>query len=148
MANSSRLTRRAAIKSGLAIAAFPLTTVLPQKAAAQERKVTKVLDFATAADVAKAEQEGEFLFYSHDSEPGIASILEAFNKDFPKIKGKYVRAQNGTLVQSHDRRAVGRPLSPPTSSSSRNPRPPSTSKSAAVTPAMSRRSPSSTPPSI
>ena len=97
MANSSRLTRRAAIKSGLAIAAFPLTTVLPQRAAAQERKVTKVLDFATAADVAKAEQEGEFLFYTHDSEPGIAGILEAFNKDFPKIKGKYVRAQNGTL---------------------------------------------------
>ncbi len=33
----------------------------------------------------------------HDSEPAIAGILEAFSKDFPKIKGKYVRAQNGTL---------------------------------------------------
>ena len=56
-----------------------------------------MLDFETAADIAKAEQEGEFTFYSHDSEPAIAGILEAFNKDFPKIKGKYVRAQNGTL---------------------------------------------------
>jgi hypothetical protein len=59
--------------------------------------VTKVLDFNTAADVAKAEAEGEFTFYSHDSEPAIAGILEAFSKDFPKIKGKYVRAQTGTL---------------------------------------------------
>ena len=56
-----------------------------------------MLDFTTAADVEKAEAEGEFLFYSHDSEPGIANILEAFNKDFPKIKGKYVRAQTGSL---------------------------------------------------
>jgi iron(III) transport system substrate-binding protein len=86
-------TRRTALKC---IAAVPLVS-LSQQAAAQERKITKVLDFETAADMAKAEQEGEFTFYSHDSEPGIAGILEAFNKDFPKIKGKYVRAQNGTL---------------------------------------------------
>lgn len=89
-------TRRTALKGGLAVAAVHMTG-LAQQAAAQERKVTKVLDFTTAADIAKAEQEGEFTFYSHDSEPAIAGILEAFSKDFPKIKGKYVRAQNGTL---------------------------------------------------
>jgi iron(III) transport system substrate-binding protein len=89
-------TRRTTLKGGLAVAAA-LFTGVTQKATAQGRPINKVLDFSTAADVAKAEQEGEFTFYSHDSEPGIAGILEAFNKDFPKIKGKYVRAQNGTL---------------------------------------------------
>ena len=97
MTKSSHVTRRTVITSGLATAAVPLAAALPQSAIAQERKVTKVLDFTTAADIAKAEAEGEFLFYSHDSEPGIASILDAFSKDFPKIKGKYVRAQNGAL---------------------------------------------------
>jgi iron(III) transport system substrate-binding protein len=91
-------TRRTVLKGSLAVAAVPLAAgLLADRLAAQGRTVTKVLDFETAADVAKAEAEGEFTFYSHDSEPGIAGILEAFSKDFPKIKGKYVRAQNGTL---------------------------------------------------
>jgi multidrug resistance protein len=45
---------------GLAIAALPLIGALPRQAEAQTRGVTKVHDFTTAADVAKAEQEGEF----------------------------------------------------------------------------------------
>ena len=91
-------TRRTFVKGGLAIAAMPLLAgPLSQRLAAQGRPVTKVLDFTTTADIAKAEAEGEFTYYSHDSEPGIAGILAAFNKDFPKIKGKYVRAQNSTL---------------------------------------------------
>ena len=91
-------TRRTFVKGGLAVAAMPLSAgLLSQRLAAQGRPVTKVLDFTTAADIAKAEAEGEFTYYSHDSEPGIAGILAAFNKDFPKIKGKYVRAQNSTL---------------------------------------------------
>lgn len=90
-------TRRKVIKSVLGVAAAPLAATVASPLLAQERPVTKVLDFTTGADVAKAEQEGEFLFYSHDSEPAIAGILDAFNKDFPKIKGKYVRAQNGSL---------------------------------------------------
>jgi iron(III) transport system substrate-binding protein len=53
--------------------------------------------FETAADIAKAEQEGEFLYYTHDSEPAAAGIVEAFGKDFPKIKGKYFRLQNSSL---------------------------------------------------
>ena len=97
MTDTARPTRRSIIKSGLTAAAVPLAAALPHHALAQDRKTTKVLDFNTGADIAKAEAEGEFLFYSHDSEPGIASILEAFSKDFPKIKGKYVRAQTGSL---------------------------------------------------
>lgn len=97
MATPGQPTRRTALKGGIAIASVPLAAGLAGRAAAQDRKITKVLDFTTAADVAKAEAEGEFLFYSHDSEPAIAGILEAFSKDFPKIKGKYVRAQNGSL---------------------------------------------------
>ena len=94
---SNATTRRAAIKAGLALAALPLTANLAPPAAAQGGPVTKVHDFTTGADIAKAEQEGEFLFYTHDSEPAAAGIIEAFGKDFPKIKGKYVRAQNGSL---------------------------------------------------
>jgi iron(III) transport system substrate-binding protein len=91
-------TRRTFVKGSLAVAAMPLLAgPLSQQLAAQGRPVTKVHDFNTAADIAKAEAEGEFTYYSHDSEPGIAGILAAFNKDFPKIKGKYVRAQNSTL---------------------------------------------------
>lgn len=91
-------TRRRVLKGTVAVAAAPFAAVsFADRLAAQGRPVSKVLDFTTAADVAKAEAEGEFTYYSHDSEPGIAGILEAFNKDFPKIKGKYVRAQTGTL---------------------------------------------------
>jgi iron(III) transport system substrate-binding protein len=90
-------SRRAVVKGGIALAALPLATVFTKRASAQGRPVTKVLDFTTGADVAKAEAEGEFLFYTHDSEPAAAGILEAFSKDFPKIKGKYIRAQNGAL---------------------------------------------------
>ena len=103
-------TRRSVLKGGLAVAAVPLASTLwSDRLAAQGRPVTKVLDFSTAADVAKAEAEGEFTYYSHDSEPGIAGILAAFNKDFPKIKGKYVRAQTGTLFsRTVAERAAGR----------------------------------------
>src|SRR5260370_27127424 len=48
-------------------------------------------------DVAKAEQEGELVYYGHDGEAGSAALLEGFRKDFPKIKTSYVRAQTGAL---------------------------------------------------
>ena len=85
-------TRRAAIGTGLAFAALAATP-----AAAQERKATTVAGFETTADVAKAEQEGALLFYTHDGENAGAAVMEAFSKDFPKIKANYVRAQNGAL---------------------------------------------------
>jgi iron(III) transport system substrate-binding protein len=91
-------TRRTALKAGLALAAVRLAAPLSAQAQAQPTQpVTKVLDFTTGADVAKAEQEGEFLFYTHDGEPAAAGIIEVFGKDFPKIRGKYIRAQNGAL---------------------------------------------------
>ncbi len=58
---------------------------------------TKVLDFHTTADMAKVEQEGQFVFYCHENEAGTAAIVDAFTKDFPKIQGSYVRAQTGAL---------------------------------------------------
>ena len=61
------------------------------------RAPVKVLDFMTGADVAKAEQEGELVYYGHDSESGISTLLDAFKKDFPKIKTSYVRLQTGAL---------------------------------------------------
>lgn len=90
-------TRRQALKAGLAVAALPLIPATVRQAAAQERKITTVHGFETTADIAKAEQEGEFVYYTHDSEPAAAGIAEAFGKDFPKIKGKYFRLQNSSL---------------------------------------------------
>jgi iron(III) transport system substrate-binding protein len=90
-------TRRQALKAGLAVATLPLIPAMARQAVAQERKTTTVHGFETAADIAKAEQEGEFFYYTHDSEPAAAGIVEAFGKDFPKIKGKYFRLQNSSL---------------------------------------------------
>ena len=78
-------TRRQLLKGGALLAA------------AQTRRTTKVLDFETSADVARAEQEGEVVYYGHDGEAGIGVLLDAFKKDFPKIKTSYVRLQTGAL---------------------------------------------------
>src|SRR5262249_54931609 len=86
--------RRALLKASAALAAMPLAG----RAFAQAgRTPTKVLDFHTHADVAKAEQEGQLVFYCHENEAGTAAIMEGFGKDFPKIKTSYVRAQTGAL---------------------------------------------------
>ena len=78
------VTRRRFLRTGvLAAAAAPFATS-PSLAAAQPR-ATKVLDFQTGADVAKAEGEGEIVYYGHDGEAGIAVLLDSFKKDFPKI---------------------------------------------------------------
>lgn len=90
----SRLSRRGLLQAGMAAATLP---ALPRAAAGQTRPVTKVLDFETSADIAKAEAEGEVLFYTHDSDPAGALLMAAFSKDFPKIKGSYLRAQTGAL---------------------------------------------------
>lgn len=86
-------TRRFTLKAGLAAA----TAMAAGKAVAQTRPITKVLDFQTSADMAKAEQEGSLLFYTHDGQAGAAAAIDAFNKDFPKIKASYFRAQTGAL---------------------------------------------------
>jgi iron(III) transport system substrate-binding protein len=93
------VTRRRFLKTGaLAAAAAPLLgRASLASAQAPARRITKVHDFETSADVAKAEQEGEVVYYGHDSEPGIAVLLDAFKKDFPKIKTSYVRLQTGAL---------------------------------------------------
>ena len=93
------VTRRSFLRTGaLAAAAVPLLAGAPfASAQSPARGVTKVLDFQTSADVAKAEQEGEVVYYGHDGEQGIVTLLDAFKKDFPKIKTSYVRLQTGAL---------------------------------------------------
>lgn len=85
-------SRRALLGAGLAA-----TLAGTSGARAQTRPVTTVQGFETSADVGKAEAEGEILFYTHDSDPAGAAVVEAFGRDFPKIKGSYLRAQNGAL---------------------------------------------------
>jgi iron(III) transport system substrate-binding protein len=91
------LSRRQLLKTGALLAAAPILGATRPAAAQTPAKSTKVFDFQTGADVAKAEQEGEVVYYSHDGEAGIAALLDGFRKDFPKIKTSYVRAQTGAL---------------------------------------------------
>ena len=92
-------TRRGFLRSAALAAAATPTLIHAPFASAQgpPRGATKVLDFQTGADVAKAEQEGEVIYYGHDGEAGIAVLLDSFKKDFPKIKTSYVRLQTGAL---------------------------------------------------
>ena len=91
-----RVTRRDLLRRGALVAASPIL-LRSLDAWAQAKSPTKVLDFQTYADVAKAEQEGEVVYYGHDGEAAIGDLLESFRKDFPKIKTSYVRAQTGAL---------------------------------------------------
>ena len=95
----TNLTRRNLLKAGSALAAVPLIGFAAPVTLAQgqTKSPTKVLDFMTNADVAKAEQEGQLVFYCHENEAGTAGIMQGFSKDFPKIKTSYVRAQTGAL---------------------------------------------------
>src|SRR5947207_3122265 len=88
-------TRRHVLQTGAALAATSFAA--PRVSAQGAKTPTKVLDFTTYADVAKAEAEGQFVFYCHENEAGTAAIVEGFGKDFPKIKTSYVRAQTGAL---------------------------------------------------
>jgi len=95
---TSHLTRRKFLKVGALVVAAPTLGAAPAALAqAPAKSPTRVLDFQTLADVARAEQEGEVIYYGHDGEAAIADLLESFRKDFPKIKTSYVRAQTGAL---------------------------------------------------
>ena len=92
------VSRRGFLKIGAIAAVTPAWRGAPAAwAQAAGKSPTKILDFQTLADIAKAEQEGEIVYYGHDGEAAIAELLEAFRKDFPKIKTNYVRAQTGAL---------------------------------------------------
>lgn len=54
--------------------------------------------FKTCADVAKAEAEGEFTFYTTDPPGGTTEVMNAFMKAFPKIKANFIRLQAGNLM--------------------------------------------------
>src|SRR5438094_9819623 len=89
------MNRRGFVKTATFAAAAPLAHA--PYVAAQPRTATNVLVFQTLADVAKAGQEAEVVYYGHDGEAGIGVLLDSFKKDFPKIKTSYVRLQTGAL---------------------------------------------------
>src|SRR5258707_609929 len=104
---NGKLTRRHMLKTGAALAATSFAA--PGVSAQGAKTPTKVLDFLTYADVAKAEAEGQFVFYCHENEAGTAAIAEGFGKDFPKIKTSYVQAQTGALYNKMlSERSAGR----------------------------------------
>lgn len=89
-------SRRTMLWAGLGgAAALPLTGLTAGRASAET--VATVNGVKTAADVAKAEKEGQVLYYTHDGEAGAAVMVDAFTKTFPKIKATYFRAQTGAL---------------------------------------------------
>jgi iron(III) transport system substrate-binding protein len=92
-------TRRNVLKAGAALTAVSMGGAAARHALAQVagKPPIKVLDFFTYADVAKAEQEGQLVFYCHENEAGTAAIMDGFHAAFPKIKTSYVRAQTGAL---------------------------------------------------
>src|SRR6202022_3628031 len=95
----NNVTRRTLLKAGAAVTAMPVLGIAAPSVLAQAplKSPTRVHDFMTNADVAKAEQEGHLVFYCHENESGTAGIMEGFRKDFPKINTSYVRAQSGAL---------------------------------------------------
>src|SRR5689334_16595408 len=104
-------TRRAILQAGAGLAAMSSAGLIGRAACAQGagKPPTKVLDFQTYADVAKAEAEGALVFYCHENEAGTSAIVEGFHKDFPKIQTSYVRAQTGALYNKVlSERAAGR----------------------------------------
>ena len=61
------------LRTGAALAGALIVLALWTTGAhAGARAPVKVLDFQTSADVAKAEEEGEVIYYGHDSESGIS----------------------------------------------------------------------------
>jgi iron(III) transport system substrate-binding protein len=107
---TDRVLRSSPLRTGatLAVALLALA-VWASGAHGGTRAPVKVLDFQTSADVAKAEQEGEVVYYGHDSEAAITTLLDAFKKDFPKIKTSYVRLQTGALyAKLTSERSAGR----------------------------------------
>ena len=92
-----RVTRRDVLRTAALAAAAPMVLHARSAWGQAGKSPTKVLDFQTLADVAKAEQEGEVVYYGHDGEAAIGDLLDSFRKDFPKIKTSYVRAQTGAL---------------------------------------------------
>ena len=82
--NATGPSRRRVLQAALALAAVPATVRI---ARAQSRPVTTVQGFKTGADIAKAEQEGEVVYYSHDGEPGRRRSCEAFIEGLPEDQG-------------------------------------------------------------
>src|SRR5262249_43354056 len=94
----SAVTRRGFLKVGALAAAAPLLAGLPHAPApSPARSRPQVHDFQTGADGAQAAPAGEGGYDGHDGEQGIATLLDAFKKDFPKIKTSCVRRQTGAL---------------------------------------------------
>ena len=94
-----KISRRTLLKAGTLLPLVPIieTAAVPPSVHAATKAPTKVLDFLTYADVAKAEQEGELVYYCHENEAGTVAVINAFHNDFPRIKTSYVRAQTGAL---------------------------------------------------
>ena len=105
-----------------------------------------MLDFQTGADVAKAEQEGEVVYYSHDGEAGHRGPARRLPQGLPQDQDQLRAGPDRRALRQDHRRALGRTASASTSSSSPTSRPRSTSRRRAATSCTSPRSTRPTSP--
>jgi iron(III) transport system substrate-binding protein len=93
----TRSVRRA--MASVAAVAFATTISVAGAYAAACANPRQMDGFKTCADVAKAEQEGEVVFYTTDPPQATTEVMNDFMKDFPKIKATFLRLQAGNLFQ-------------------------------------------------
>jgi iron(III) transport system substrate-binding protein len=89
------LLRTAASALAIAFAAALGATSADAASCANPRQMD---GFKTCADVAKAEAEGEVVFYTTDPPAGTTQVMNDFMKAFPKIKASFIRLQAGNLM--------------------------------------------------
>ena len=125
-------TRRALLKAGVAL---PLVGIAAPNVLSQpmSKSPTKVLDFLTYADVAKAEQEGQLVFYCHENEAGTAGIMRGLQQGFPEDQDELCARADRRALQQDPFRALRPAASTSTCSSSRISRRRSISRRAAAT---------------
>ena len=145
--NRDKLTRRTLLGASVALAS-PIAGLSARGAHAQApaKTPTKVLDFHTYADVAKAEQEGAFVFYGHENEAGIGG-------DRSRRSARTSRRSRPAMSGPRPARCTtrSRPSAPPaasTSTCSSSPTSPrrSISRRRAATRSTTRRKPAATSP--
>lgn len=91
---------RTLLRSAASALALALATALGGAAAEAASCATpRQMDgFQTCADVAKAEAEGELVFYTTDPPAATTEVMNEFMKAFPKIKASFIRLQAGNLM--------------------------------------------------
>jgi len=119
MPTNGKLTRRSLLQAGSALAAAPIVGLAAPSVLAQTpaKAPTKVLDFLTRANVAKAEQEGQLVFTAMRTRPAPPPSWKVLPRTFPRSR-RLTSARRPRALQQDSLGTLRRPASTSTSSSS------------------------------